>query len=312
MSKASPYRDLVKANDLITKNFLKDNSFAVVTETKAGDVSFKSTVSADNKKPVAAVIEPKYEWKENNLAFEAKISTALTASGKATFKNVGIEGLNLSVQGEKEVKKEKDEALKLALSGTGGLQFNNELAHLVVDVKFTNESKLSASGSLHAKPVDNVDVGVKVDWEDGTTKFEGKLIGGNDDMEGAIAFAYPSKVLGVNFWHSCCAKFQWALGVSAPPSDAKKDPEIVVNVAGNYKLDDSTTLKAKVTASVDRSSSKDHAFRCALSLQQKVNANTTVTVGSDVNVNNAWSIGSGKKGTNVGAASSCGFQIAFK
>jgi len=71
-------------------------------------------------------------------------------------------------------------------------------------------------------------------------------------------------------------------------------------------------VKAKVSTKVDRTSNNDHAFRGGLSIQQKVNANTTVTVGADVNLNNALGIGSGKLLTNVGAASSCGFQISFK
>jgi len=253
------------------------------------------------------------------LAFEGKLSSANVFSAKGTSKNLGTDGLNVHLQVERFVarveKKDEEPSLKVTNTGTAGLQFNNDKVHFLAELKvpIQSEGKLGATGSLHAKPVDNVDVGVKADWEaGGAPKFEGKLIGGNDNLEGAVSFAFPSKVWGLNFWHSPCTHFQWAATVALPPSDAKKDPEPVINVTGNYKFDDATTLKARVTTIVDRSASKDNAFRTALSLQQKVNASTTVTVGADVNLNNALNIGSGKKGSNVGAASSAGFQIAFK
>jgi hypothetical protein len=318
-AKASPYRDLVKANDLVTKNFLSLNSFGVVTETKAGDVSFKSTISGDDKKPFAAVVEPKYEWKEQNLAFDGKLSSANAFTAKGTYKNLFTDGFNVSVQGDRTVvldkKEDSDPVLKVTNSVTGGAQFNNELVHFTLDVKLPvqSEGKTTLSSALHGKPVDNVDVGVKVDWEaGGSPKVEGKLIGGTDKLEGAVSFFYPTKTWGFNFWHSCCSNFQWAATVSLPPSTASKDPEPVINVAGNYKFDDSTTLKAKVSAKVDRTNAKDHVYRAGLSLQQKVASNTTVTVGADVNLNNALSLGSGKRGSTVGDASSCGLQIAFK
>jgi len=137
---------------------------------------------------------------------------------------------------------------------------------------------------------------------------EGKAVGGNDNLEGALSWQYPTNTLGINFWHSFSSKFQYAATVSLPT----KEPQPVINVAGNFKFDDHTTMKAKLSATVDRKATKDHAYRAGVSLQQKVNPNTTVTIGADVNLNHGLNIGSGKKGTAVGDATSYGFQIAFK
>jgi hypothetical protein len=318
-AKAAAYSSFIKANDLTTKSFPTLNSFGVITETKAGAVSFKSTISGDDKKPLAAVVEPKYEWKEQNLSFEGKASSANVFNAKGTLQNfMSTDGLNLYLQGDRSItweKQEEEVVRKTTNTGTAGLQFNNDIAHFVAEVKVPVRSagKVAVTSSLHAKPVDNVDVGVKVDWETGSPiKVEGKLQGGNGQIEGGVSVAYPSKTWGVNFWHSHCSAFQWALTLVVPPADAKKDPEPVVHVAGNYKFDDSTTLKARVSTKVDRTTDKDHAFRGALSLQQKVNANTTVTVGADVNLNHSLGLGSGTNTSNVGDASSCGFQISFK
>jgi len=307
MSKAGSYRDLVKANELATKNFLSNNSFSVITETKATDVSFKSTVSGDKTKGLSAVIEPKCECRERNVALEAKASTANTFSAKGTYKNV-VDDLNVSLQFEHSVTQEKGH-VKETNTFTPGLLFNNKYAHFSADLKVPLGGKLAVSAALHAKPVDNFDVGFKVDYEiNGAYSAEAKFLGSGSDVEGAFSLNYPSKVWGLHLWHSLNSSFQWGANLTVPPGDDKKNPNPTINFAESYQFDDLTTLKGKLTAVVDRSDAGDHALRAGLSLQQKVNDNTTVTVGADVNLNHA--LGVGKK--SVGAESSCGFQVNFK
>jgi len=229
-NKVAAYGSFIKANDLTTKSFPTLNSFGVITETKAGAVSFKSTISGDDKKPLAAVVEPKYEWKEQNLSFEGKASSANVFNAKGTLQNIlSTEGLNLYLQGDRSVtwekKEDSEQEQKITNTGTAGIQFNNDIAHFVAEVKVPVRSvgKVAVTSSLHAKPVDNVDVGVKVDWEQGSAiKAEGKVQGGNGQIEGGVSLAYPSKTWGVNFWHSHCAAFQWALTLVVPPADQKK------------------------------------------------------------------------------------------
>jgi len=288
---------------------LNNNSFAVITETKAGDVTFKSTVSGDKTKGLSAVVEPKFEWKEQNLTFEGKVSTANAFNAKGTYKNL-IPDLNLSLAGDRSVTQEKGKEgmqTKESNSVTAGLVFNNKPVHFSADVKYPLGGKLSVSAALHAKPVDNLDIGAKLDYElNGKTSAEAKVVGGTDNLEGAFTFLYPSMVWGVHFWHSVSSNFQWAAQITVPPGEDKKSPPTVV-LADNYKFDDFTTVKAKLHTTVDRSDG-DHAFRAGLSLQQKVNASTTVTIGADVNLNQA--LGLGKK--SVGTDSTAGFQISFK
>lgn len=64
-------------------------------------------------------------------------------------------------------------------------------------------------------------------------------------------------------------------------------------------------MKSKAVATIDRSEAADNVYRAGVSLQQKVNDNVTVSVGTDVNLNN---VGLGKSGD----ASTYGVQVAFK
>jgi len=313
MSNAIPYREVNKSGDVVTKSFLNTNSVSFTTETKAGDVTLKSTVSGDDKKPVAGLLEPKYELKEHNVVLEGKLSTANVFNGKATFKNLGTNGLNVSVSGDRSVsvvEVEGEAITKISNSATIGVQFANDKANFSGDVKFPIQSadKLSVSSTLSVKPAPNTGAGLKVDWvSGGAVTGEGKIVGGTDLIEGGLTVSYPAKVLGFSLWHSACTNFQWAATVSHPPS-TDKDPTTLVNVAGNFELDDYSTVKAKLVAGVDRSDKVERSFRAAVSLQQKVNPTTTVTVGADVNLNQAFGVGKGKGGNS----SSWGVQVAFK
>jgi len=311
-NKACSYRDLIKANDLITKNFFAENSVAIVTETKGGDFSFKSTVSRDGDKALG-VVEPKYEWKDKNLLFEGKVSSANALSIKGTSKDFFTSGLNVSLGADRfvEVKKKEDKQ-KDVIQGVGSVQFNNEHAHVLVEAKLPVRCEAPANISVagHIKPIDHIDVGVKLDWTEGKgVKVEGKLAGGTDSVEGAGSYLYPTGLWSLNFWNSFSSSFQWAASLTVPPADAQDKPEPVFSVAGNYKVDDNTSVKTKLSAIIDRKDSKEgHVYRSGLSLQQKVGANTTITVGADVNLNNALFVGKHA----VGDPSSCGFQISFK
>jgi len=321
--KAAPYRDLNnKSGDLITKNFLTNNAISISAETRSGDVTIKSTVSGDDKKPIAAVLEPKYEWKEHDLGFEAKFSTANAFNAKSTFKNVGTAGLNFSVAGDRivtEVPDTKEGATEniVTISNyvTGGVQYSHELVNFGVDAKLPiahPKERPSVSASLHAKPIPNASIGFKTDYEQGGSLVgEGKLVGGTADIEGGLSVTYPAKLVGVSLWHSYNPFFQWsasfAHSLAAPPVGKPPLPT-AVNVAGNYKFDEFTIVKARLTAGIDRTTKAEHGYRGAVSLQQKINPSTTVTIGADVNINQAFGIGNGK----TGAASSYGVQLAFK
>jgi len=312
MAKAVPYKDLNKSGDLLTRNFLGLNSISITSETKSGDVTIKGSVSGDDKKPFASVLEPKYEWKEHDIVFEGKFSTANAFNAKGTFRNAGTEGLNLSVAGDRVVKKDdkkdKKEVVAPAMSNsaTGGLQFTHELVNLSVDVKIpiaAPQEKISVASTLHARPHPNASVGLKVDYvHGGDLTGEGKLVGGTSQIEGGLSVTYPEKVVGGSVWHSYSSLFQWAASVSHPLGPEKK--ATVANVAGNYKFDDFTTLKGKLTGNFDAKA--ENSFRGAASLQQKINLNTTITVGADININHAFGLG------KAGDASSYGFQLGFK
>jgi len=313
---ATPYRDLTKANDLVTKNFPSAHSFAITTETKAGGTTVKSSVKSTEKEGVVGQIEPKYDWKEHNLVFEGTLSTANVFSAKATAKNLGTPGLNFYLKGDRKVAstlaEDKSSVTKVETAATGGVQFNNELAFFVAECKvpLPYQQEVALTSSVHVAPIEQAALGLKLDYthaEKSVFAYEGKLIGRHENLEGALTYS-SKRVAGLHFWHEVNSDFQWAATVAYPLSEKEAAN---VTVAGAYKLDDFTTVKAKVEAQIDRKAeSPSHRFRSGVSLQQKLNLNTTLTVGADINLHQA------RYGVNDvllhGADSSCGFELAFK
>eukprot|EP01127_Copromyxa_protea_P022717 TRINITY_DN82_c0_g1_i1.p2 TRINITY_DN82_c0_g1~~TRINITY_DN82_c0_g1_i1.p2 ORF type:complete len:312 (+),score=87.47 TRINITY_DN82_c0_g1_i1:26-937(+) len=302
---ASAYTSLVKGNDLVARNFYSNGSFAINTETKSGDVSFKSVVSGDSVKPVSAALESKYDWKEHNLVLEGKVTSTNSLTAKATYSKI-VPGLSAFLAGEKSVAV-KGQDVVVSRSATAGLTYVHEKVHFTTEAKVPVGGNVALTGAVHVRAVDNVSVGLKTDYTvGGAAKFEGKLVGGNNKTEGAVTFN-SEKTVGFSLWHSVNAKYQAAATVSVPSAvEGAKVAPTVVNVAGNYKFDDATTLKFKLNAAIDRTEAADHVYRSAISLQQKVNDNVTVSVGTDVNLNHAWGLGAS------GNASSYGVLVSFK
>jgi hypothetical protein len=319
---AGPFKDLVKANTLITRDFPATDSFNVTSETKAQDATFKTTITGDRKKPVAATLEPKFDWKQQNLAFEGKLGTNNVFSAKATYKNLFTPGFNAYLQGDrsvawrtekpKEGEKPKDPTLDLKNSVTTGVSFTNEQVNFSGEAKFPvlPQDKASYSTNFHVKPVEQAALGGNFTYAKSKLKGEVKLLGGTDQLEGAVHVTYPEKNWGVWFWHSVNPNFQWAANYSfAVPTEEDEKLKPTANLVGNYKVDDFTTVKAKLFAGLAVDDKKQvNDYRLGLSLGQKINANTTVTVGADVNLRSACEQADGAKNE----PSSCGIQVAFK
>jgi len=308
---AAPYRDLTKANDLVTRSFPSGGAFSLSTETRAGDASVKTSVRCSNKDHVSATISPAYDWRAQHLSFEGSFSTTNAFFVKGTVKDLGTKGLNLSLRGDRITRLADDNQLAVLSDYTAGIQYGNQHVHLLTEARLVSTSDVAVSAAIHGVPHDNVGVGLKVDYStrpgaEGkqvtTVTGEGKLVGRFDQIEGALTCT-SKQVLGVHFWHELSKDFQWAATVAYPlAEDTKEVP--VVNVAANYKLDDFTTGKGRVTAYLNKGEVKP-VYRSAFSAQQKINLNTSVTVGADVNLNHVF-------GTKDGAPTACGFELSFK
>jgi len=171
---------------------------------------------------------------------------------------------------------------------------------------------VALTSSVHVAPIEQAALGLKLDYthaEKSVFAYEGKLIGRHENLEGALTYT-SKRVAGLHFWHEVNSDFQWAATVAYPLPEKEFTPAANITFAGAYKLDDFTTVKAKVEAQIDRSDLPSHRFRSGVSLQQKLNLNTTLTVGADINLHQA------RHGVNDvllhGADSSCGFELAFK
>lgn len=94
------------------------------------------------------------------------------------------------MQGDRAVVAKKGEETedKVDQTATAGVTYANEKVHLVTEAKVSVPfSKVNLNAAVHAKPVDNASVGVKADWDGEKTKVEGKLIGGTEQLEGAVS-----------------------------------------------------------------------------------------------------------------------------
>lgn len=102
-----------------------------------------------------------------------------------------VPGLSAHLQGDRSVstvKKGEETVVNVAQSATAGVTYANEKVHFTTEAKVVvPTAKVALTGSLHAKPVDHVSVGLKADWDGEKPKAEAKLIGGTDQLEGALS-----------------------------------------------------------------------------------------------------------------------------
>jgi len=114
---------------------------------------------------------------------------------------------------------------------------------------------------------------------------------------------YPTKkdtrdnLLGVTWFHKISSAVKYGLNFSLDQSQTLGP---AANVGGEYKLDDSTTLKGKFGVRTDDSSQTD--FRLGLGTSLKISPNATATVGADINVRKLL-------GHNIGADPSFGLEL---
>lgn len=113
---------------------------------------------------------------------------------KATLKNT-VPGLSVHLQGErayiaavKGADGKDTKAASAVQSATAGVTYANDKVHLLSEAKVSVPfDKATLSAAFHAKPVDNVSVGLKAEWDTKDVKAEAKLVGGTGQLEGAVS-----------------------------------------------------------------------------------------------------------------------------
>jgi len=271
------FKDTGKAtNDILTKGFPSSLKFELTTSSENGVkfvTSAERLLEKDGKPYILASFQPKVELKEKGIVANATLDSKKLA-GDIALSDFLSKGLKFTVRGT-----------------TNGTQ------ELGTDVEFRNE-KMAATLGLSLK--------------DSTPKIEGslvvgnkgfsagalvgyKLAGGNAELDSVILmtnYITPNKTfdvvstlkgtpgktkinfeLGMKLLYTHDSSNLFAVEVAYDPNRAIADG-FGLTLVGQRKLDSITTGKAKV---VSNTKNKSISFAIA----QKINSNTTVTIGTE-------------------------------
>jgi len=256
------------------------------------------------KEVVEVLIEPKYEWKHQNVDFNAKLSTSRDYSAGFVTKDLFVKGAKIDFQGNSN---EKDGlVLKLSPSYKNDnvygqvtcsypfLQFNKKTPP---PLKLLFEAVIQLSKKIF------LGFNFLVDQEYGHTHSKKKL-------EGAIAShaTHNSAVAARASYDLHEESLVWGLSFFQELSNTTKlsaDYEFdakgpTAKIGGEYKVDDRTTLKGLATVKSEAGAPTD--YRLGLSVKQNVSKHLKATLGADVNVRHIL-------GEGAGHAHSVGFEV---
>jgi len=146
-----------------------------------------------------------------------------------------------------------------------------------VVIQYPDELHVGGNVSLDL----NEKMGVKVD---GVVSYSQK----DWQITGRGSYSPPTRegsviIFGASFFHKVTKNIRWALDIDTDQA-FKRGPIGVV--AGEYQIDDYTTLKGKCTVKVPDPSKPKPEARVALVGKQKINPYFSVILGADLNVRN--------------------------
>jgi hypothetical protein len=270
------------STDLLTKGFPNAGTVKVSAETKTNNgVSLVATGRRFLKSNAANVelgFEPKYDWSARNVELSAKVNTSSEYSGTVTLKDFLAKGTKFA--GDIAVS-EKGSTYKETVS----YKNDNVATKASVSHALDDSSKpMVIEGSVAGTYEKRFFGGLNATFTSGTSAFGGgaKLGLDQSDFQAHLFAASTEKslLLGAGWFQKASA----ALKVAARAStDVKGAVGHGATLASEYKFDDLTTLKSKVSLQTFTDESKPAEARVSLGLKQLLSANFTATLGADVN-----------------------------
>jgi len=136
------------------------------------------------------------------------------------------------------------------------------------------------------------------------------------NLDGKVSYIQPSyealinvvsqgkknkKTFTINWFHNLTERVNYGVQLSSN-FGTKGHEDTNVDVAGEYKVDEQTSLKGKITSSVQQQGKDQPTLRLATSVVQKMNKSFTLTVGADLNARHLVN-------ASEGAPHSFGFEI---
>jgi len=309
---SKPYEDIGKdAVEFVAKGFPNGGTFKAAVETKTPNgVNLKTnaTRSLEYKKgayteKISAELEPKWEWKENNVEFSGKLAVAGEFEGGVSFTDVATSGTKLTVTGYQS---DKDGAAVKGQLGYKHPQFSGKFG---AKVPFKKNTHINYNGEVTIRH-ENIHGGVDIRHDKAVlapaaegaekpkevptdrTMYNVKLAYLTDELQ-VVGFvenqvnkdaATSAKtpiyhLFNMNFLYTLSAAIKLGFGVSVERNNAKG---VEIAAAGEYKVDKDTSFKGKFSV-VNAPSADDREMRLGIALKQNVTERVNVTVGADLN-----------------------------
>jgi len=303
MSKA--FKDLGKeSKDLLSQDFISGNSLVFTGKTKTlNNIDIKGSVKRNfktdaktkvTKENVEILIEPKYEWKNQDVEISAKLSTSRDYSLGFVSKDLFTKGTKIDFLGTLN---EKDGLTLKFTPSYKSDSFSNQLSCsypiLSHNKKTSQPLKWAIEGVF--KLFEKIHLGINFlidkDYSHSKKRIEGTAIHAKQNNVVAARVSYDHHeelfVWGFSYFQELPhnkAKLAADYEVDAKGPTAK--------IGGEYKVDDRTTLKGLAVVKSEAGAPTD--YRLGLSFKQNVSPHLKATLCADVNVRHILGEGAGQ------------------
>jgi len=318
---AKQFDDIGKeTKDLLERGFPNSGTFKISSETKTSDgvtvnASAVRCVKVKKDKPseeVTATVEPKFDWSKNNIEIASKLSTNKNFEGEISFKDIGKNGSKISFKADDQEDKGftttstvsyKDKNIAFKSSAAYPFTPSNPI-QLIVNSVIHYNSILFGAGVVYDTHFQKDDKDVEPSF---TASAAIGYVGRDYEANLSVKNFPTSKkdhprdnLFTVAWYHKLSNSIKYGISFLLDQSQTK-GPHAVVG--GEWKADDSTTLKAKVgVKGIENTDQLE--FRSAVSISQKITNHLTASVGADLNLRKIF-------GTNIGAGPSLGLELKF-
>jgi len=283
MSGPATFADLGKsAKDFFTKDHPVEKSKVEVTTNAANGATFVSSVTRDSKGVLVGLLNPKFKYNRYGLNLNTSIDTTQTWKVEASVQDQVTKGLKNTV-----VVQSGKVPLKLTT------EFKNQRASVTSTIEPLSHETTTAVVLSHEGFLLGGEVQANPSSGDSPVKQLSVTLGYKNAEFEALTFARQkpgSLVCGASYFHTVSPSLSFASEFTSEKTQ-KDDSDTTTNklVLGSlYKLDDQTTVKAKVDATGAVGVSYIHQLTKA----------TKVVLGATVNTNSL--LGSSAEGHKIG------------
>jgi len=286
----------------LNKGFPAHGTFKISAETKTPNgiaLTTTATRSVDEKgEKISATLEPKYEWKQQNIEFTGKLAAEGLYEAGLSVKDLGTAGTKVTITG---IESDKD-----GIAAKLGLAYKSENLGVKAGVKYPFH--VNSFANLNAEAVfrypENVFWGVDIRYDvpvrDPDTKselkktthfwnakasyvaelFQATVHLENVSNRGKTADDHPTlSLLHLSLLQHVNLSTKFAAGLSV---EQKNLQGAGIALATEHKVDKDTVLKGKLAVTW-ADAPNDREFRVALGAKQQVSEHAAITLGADIN-----------------------------